>query len=74
MLLSFLSGGDRQGYAPQSSEFIGHSDDRQRLAQEMAQARQDAQDAVKAVWKELEESEQTLAQTESTGPGEDTAS
>ena len=40
----------------------------------MAQARQDAQDAVMAVWKELEESEQKLAEAESTAPGGDTAS
>ena len=49
--LSFLSGGDHQRYAPQSSEIIGHFDDWQRLAQEMAQAHHDARDAMKAVWK-----------------------
>ena len=47
-LLSFLRGGDCQGYAPQSGEFIGHCHD-----QEKAQVHQDA---VETDRKELDES------------------
>jgi len=49
---------------------IGHFDDRQRLAQEMAQAHQDARDAVDEAQKELEGSKQKLAEAESSIPGE----
>ena len=66
--LSFLSGGDRQRYAPESSDIIGHFDDWQRLAQEIAQAHHDARDAMEAARKKLEQSNQTLAEAESTEP------
>ena len=65
-LLSFLWGGDSQGYTPQSGEFIGHCHD-----QETAQLHQDAQDAVETDRKELDKSKQIPAGAHSTDPGGD---
>jgi len=48
---------------------IGHFDDRQRVAQEMAQAHQDARDALEEAQKELEESKQKLEAEPTTEEG-----
>ena len=62
-LFSFLRGGDCQGYAPQSGEFIGHCNDQQKA--------QVLQDAVETDRKELDESKQMPAGAQSTDPGGD---